>query len=1081
MIEYFRPENYNAIMEQCCKELLDEVDGFHQNIVNAISDKSKRTKEEVNIDMFKIYYSCADVLLHHSDAESKKVVAAFDFLQQNLENIKKAGDNQWYDLAHSNIILRKAMYISNIYNFELGLFIHAKNEFNHIIEACMQQGNKRDNIIYLLAMHNKAKCMREIERHSMDGHNSSNSDNDGNIKAADEFAAVYAEAEKIFNSENNNVRSCVLNIMYDSINGKGRCHLYLCEYENAETELKKVVYDCICYYEMHPDKLTHIYQENTNECDDSRLIENKLSADTKKSKENEVKIFIDCVKGITNEISEPSKTKRNIDCFDILTDNDIKTHFLQAMVNLAVCKRRENKLEESKRICELVLQYDPDNIDTISNLGAYYRRSRQYKKAIKEFEAVMKTAERNSYKYIDASLKLIRCKIDQKEIREAERDIEEYLSYYKDNDEVLFLKAICYREQAKYNEAIDVFQTIYNKKPSIRKESIGLKAYYCIGTCYLGLKQYARAKKYFEDIYSGLKDSRAIKNIGWCMQKMGLYEEAIEYYKKVLTKDKDFISKYDRISMYNNYAQCCMMLGKYNVALDQLNNALKEKDYVTWSYCLKANCIYELSIKSVETNIREAVDICRKAQENMPNDSHVKSQYLFCLIRAYEMALDKNEKNDMKRIEKELLDFLRLSYNRAFVWRALLKLYEYIENILKQKVMTDKKQTAKNLCKLYLQLIPIQTGETVELVIPLIQSKSFRDLENDESKVKIIGSIYKIYDQICHIKRQCILTCKNKDENGNGIDFRHYTSINTLKLLLSEKENASPRMRLSNVAYMNDPSEGQAFNEIAKHISFKDKNKEYNDTTKSGQTAFEFIEERAKNSRGYKKTGNYKKVYMTSLSANIDYIYMWGLYGGNGKGCNIRFGVDFFDVWETYPENYIPYYEAPKYPLYMVCYLKAENGLQGEYEYSDLPVENILQYHKEKQMKICKDIENISNLIWSIRSIIDSPEMKGAADEKFYASIYAIIDNMLDEVKYLFKYSEYKDEEEARVLIYSENIKTDEGKEDDIPRIYSEIDKEIDISEIMLGPKAEDTYKLKTWLYANKKVDDVTESQRHYR
>ena len=64
--------------------------------------------------------------------------------------------------------------------------------------------------------------------------------------------------------------------------------------------------------------------------------------------------------------------------------------------------------------------------------------------------------------------------------------------------------------------------------------------------------------------------------------------------------------------------------------------------------------------------------------------------------------------------------------------------------------------------------------------------------------------------------------------------------------------------------------------------------------------------------------------------------------------------------------------------------------------------------------------------------------------------------------------------------VFSDEEKLDEGAYE-IPRPYIDIDKDIFLSEVKLGPKVERAHEVEAWLNATGKMKKVTHSSRNYR
>ena len=105
-----------------------------------------------------------------------------------------------------------------------------------------------------------------------------------------------------------------------------------------------------------------------------------------------------------------------------------------------------------------------------------------------------------------------------------------------------------------------------------------------------------------------------------------------------------------------------------------------------------------------------------------------------------------------------------------------------------------------------------------------------------------------------------------------------------------------------------------------------------------------------------------------------------------------------------------------------------------------------------------------------------------SATDSRNSAIRGFVADMLNEIRFLLKDPEYKHEKELRLIRCSYNPKIDfSGFE--IPRLYIDIEKEIRIAEVKLGPKysTEEANEIVSWLHAKSNVKKITHSERHYR
>lgn len=199
--------------------------------------------------------------------------------------------------------------------------------------------------------------------------------------------------------------------------------------------------------------------------------------------------------------------------------------------------------------------------------------------------------------------------------------------------------------------------------------------------------------------------------------------------------------------------------------------------------------------------------------------------------------------------------------------------------------------------------------------------------------------------------------------------------------------------------------------------------------------------------------------FLMSLTTKIDNLSMWSQYGASAEGVCLVLKTDSFKVYESMSETEwmgkyailerkltsIKYEETnssyKKDYLYRICYLDEESLIKGD-----------LNVVKESNNNLLDD-EEITSIERSLG------ELKGILNNiKENASLYSTIDKCLEEIRYLFKVSDYSYESELRILKYAEldpgnkDIKIDD-KSGLVAKLYLERDMPIQLEQVIFGPK----------------------------
>lgn len=228
----------------------------------------------------------------------------------------------------------------------------------------------------------------------------------------------------------------------------------------------------------------------------------------------------------------------------------------------------------------------------------------------------------------------------------------------------------------------------------------------------------------------------------------------------------------------------------------------------------------------------------------------------------------------------------------------------------------------------------------------------------------------------------------------------YYTTIDTLRYMLPErtKPEDTGKFSVMHMAYMNDPNEGKILQQYIR------------DGGRQG-------------GKEHRKSVAYPYVFMKCFTSLVDDLPMWEMYGDHAKGCCVILDKDCLNDEE----------HGKQIPLYHICYLK-KNGDNFELRQEDNP------YIKDyagllAQMTILKDIYVLA---------------------KRYQRALQVYRSILEKIAYFFKNADYQHEQEMRIL-YSYDEISDEFQhtDGDFPKLYLRPDFEIQMKEIILGPKVE--------------------------
>lgn len=493
------------------------------------------------------------------------------------------------------------------------------------------------------------------------------------------------------------------------------------------------------------------------------------------------------------------------------------------------------------------------------------------------------------------------------------------------------------------------------------------------------------------------------------------------------------------IKIYNSFIFLQIEAAEFDeivVELKRVYEQHKSSEDVTKKY------ISALSILSW-TQIEESPimylsdEMGRVYNQNHPSE-FVASEYLVILLKLLKKQEEVNQiKDTIQKISDVLQKHIRLTY--------------IVEDTIDSSIFSDDVKE-NDIVKFVNVLISFYKQDvTASLLSQTKYSFMFDPFKklSDEDLKKLI----EIFCLVQRIKKQLVIN------NPSEVMFGHYTSAKVLQLLLKQKEekekySIESRSRLSNVNYMNDPSEGKVLDQFLQMDS-----------------TFQQL--------------SLKPIpwFLMSLTTAIDKLSMWSQYGDRAEGvCLVLNSDDFSKVvfssdieWLTISKNSNNDEEEDisrettkiKDFIYRIGYLSTQSD-----------VDAVLK----PEYNTCLDEEEIEVINNSLLALKEKVE---GIDKVKESILYEKVDECLEEIRYLFKSADYSYESELRVLKYmplepdNPKIKIDNSGE--FAKLYIERDNPIQISEVIFGPKFQNPENVTPLLYLLDKNIEFRQSDISYR
>ena len=599
-----------------------------------------------------------------------------------------------------------------------------------------------------------------------------------------------------------------------------------------------------------------------------------------------------------------------------------------------------------------------------------------------------------------------------------------------------------------------------------------------IATVYKESGDYQNALKYYELALKSLGKNQNNKcidiynSIASIYQELGEYKKAEKIYRNLLETGVEELKKqeFDIIDIgiaYNNYASVLRQEAKYEEAIVTYEKALKifkensRNGHPLFATTLSNLAIVYRDVGQIEKALAcqmEALSIRKEILgSNHPDTAkiYIYIGELYEIIQEYEKAFSfyKNALDIYNSALGKNNQYNSIIYNKIAVLYQKKDDYkqaeEYFNKALElRKNLRDSNEVISNTVNI------INNEDQVTNIINLSEKPVFLDQSNsivdkltrnvlikleasDKKDFEIFNQYFQEFQRLVNlIKRKLVF------ETTEETEICHYSKLKTLKYIICEKNQPQPRLRISNIAYLNDPSEGRVLLQLL------------NKYLQSNVINNLFVDEYSEESKLTEVP--FSKVFIGSFSTAKNKLPMWTLYGADSKGCCLVFDDYFFDkkneLIEIKPEGEEKNIPSQELTLYRVDYIDID-----DFDESDLFIEYI---------------KKIANILDQLDEVISKYE---------FVRIWVM--TLLDEIRFLFKDCDYDYENEVRVIIHAENseIQVDDGENElGIPKLYVDLQRKLNYKEIILGSKIDKPNAVAPFLLHSGMVKKVTKSGIHY-
>ena len=517
-------------------------------------------------------------------------------------------------------------------------------------------------------------------------------------------------------------------------------------------------------------------------------------------------------------------------------------------------------------------------------------------------------------------------------------------------------------------------------------------------------------------------------NLATILREQHKYDEAIHLYNKALVIFKEtFNDEHSSVATtMNNLAIVYCDLGEYAYALDYYYQVLLIRERILGLNHPDTAKTYTgiAEIYDIQNDYEKSILLYEKALNIYNNTLGTKNPHIATVYNKI-ASIYKKQGNYQKALNY---------YNEALkIQHESVGLNKFVSNSINIIGEDNNISNITNLSE------GAAYSDKSKDVIDKMTRKVLQDLESlNKTDYRLFNNNFSEFQRIIRvIKKELIF------ETTGETEICHYSKLATLKHIIRVKDSQpQPRLRISNIAYLNDPSEVNVLLQLLKK------------SVKSNTFNMIFGKDNPDENKLVEVP--FSKVFIGSFSTAKNKLPMWTLYGDDSKGCCLVFDDYFFDkenelieLKSTANEKIISPQELT---LYQVKYIDINNLNESDV---------IVGY-----------LKRIAKILDLFESIIPK-----------YETVRIWIMVLLDEIRFLFKDSDYDYENEVRIIIHAESSEIqvdDEQNELSIPKLYVDLQRKLIYKEIILGSKIDKPNAVAPFLRHSGMVKKVTRSGINY-
>ena len=241
---------------------------------------------------------------------------------------------------------------------------------------------------------------------------------------------------------------------------------------------------------------------------------------------------------------------------------------VEAYCNISVSYENLGEYSKVLDTCDKAIKIDPGNISIIIIWGRSLLKLGRKIESIKKFSEILAVDPNN----LLANINIIEVLNSQKKYKKSEALLENLMTFFPENSDVLACMANTQSYLKNYDRAID----LYDK--SLKNQNQNHNIMNCLGLCYIEMGDFTKAEEVLNNSLNIIENDVAYNNLGYLFSKQNNLQKAEYFFKQAININSNYPDS------QLNLALLLLLKNNYNEGLRKYEWRLKNNSNNVFTY-----------------------------------------------------------------------------------------------------------------------------------------------------------------------------------------------------------------------------------------------------------------------------------------------------------------------------------------------------------------------------------------------------------------------------------------------------------------------------------------------------------------